>query len=55
MDKDDLRKNSEGYSDPTVYNAFKNMEKEGDEDSINSWIQFSRFVSCRGSILRREL
>lgn len=31
MDKDDLRKNSEGYSDPTVYNAFKNMGKESDE------------------------
>lgn len=31
MDKDNMRKNSEGYSDPTVYNAFKNIDKEGDE------------------------
>lgn len=31
MGKDDMRKNSEGYSDPTVYNAFKNIDKEGDE------------------------
>lgn len=25
---DDLRKNAEGYSDPTAYEAMKNMEKE---------------------------
>ena len=26
-----MRKNSEGNSDPTVYNALKNIEKDGDE------------------------
>ena len=31
MANDDMRKNSEGYSDPTVYNAFKNIDKEEDE------------------------
>ena len=31
MTNDDMRKNSEGYSDPTVYNALKNIEKDGDE------------------------
>lgn len=31
MVNDDMRKNSEGYSDPTVYNALKNIEKDGDE------------------------
>lgn len=31
MVNDDMRKNSEEYSDPTVYNALKNIEKDGDE------------------------
>ena len=31
MANDDMRKNSEGYSDPTVYNALKNIEKDRDE------------------------
>lgn len=29
MVNDDMRKNGEGYSDPTVYNALKNIEKDG--------------------------
>lgn len=28
MNDRDLRKNSEGYSDPTVYEAIKNIDKE---------------------------
>lgn len=49
MAKDDMRKNSEGYSDPTVYNAFKHMEKEGEErfhkllDTIFSICELSGF------------
>lgn len=31
MANDDMRNNSEGYFDPTVYNALKNIEKDGDE------------------------
>ena len=31
MKKEDFKKNAEGYSDPTVYEAFKNMEKKGEE------------------------
>lgn len=29
MVNDDMRKNSEGYSDPTVYNALKNISNLG--------------------------
>lgn len=32
MVNDDMRKNSEGYSDPTVYNALKNIEKDIEKD-----------------------
>lgn len=31
MNDRDLRKNSEGYSDPTVYEAIKNIDKKEDE------------------------
>ena len=31
MANDDMRKNSEEYSDPTVYNALRNIEKDGDD------------------------
>lgn len=30
MNDRDLRKNAEGYSDPTAYEAIKNIEKEDD-------------------------
>lgn len=55
MVNDDMRKNSEEYSDPTVYNALKNIEKDGDErfhkllDAI-----FTLFVSFPGSISKKE-
>lgn len=55
MVNDDMRKNCEGYSDPTVYNALKNIEKDGDErfhkllDAI-----FTLFVSFPGSISKKE-
>lgn len=28
MPKDDMRRNSEGYSDPTAYEAMKNMDRD---------------------------
>lgn len=31
MTNEDVRKNGEGYSDPTVYSALKNIEKDRDE------------------------
>lgn len=31
MSKDDLRRNAEGYFDPTSYDAIKNAEKRDDE------------------------
>ncbi len=31
MAKDDLRKNAEGYSDPTVYMALRNIERNDEE------------------------
>lgn len=31
MQNRDPRKNSEGYSDPTAYNAIKNIEKEDEK------------------------
>lgn len=31
MSKDDLRRNAEGYFDPTFYDAIKNAEKRDDE------------------------
>lgn len=45
MVNDDMRKNSEGYSDPTVYNALKNIEK---------FMESSLFVSFPGSISKKE-
>lgn len=54
MVNDDMRKNSEGYSDPTVYNALKNIEKDGTKDSINFSMQSSLFVSFPGSISKKE-
>lgn len=49
MVNDDMRNNSEGYSDPTVYNALKNIEKDGDE-------RFHKLldVSFPGSISKKE-
>lgn len=54
MVNDDMRKNSEGYSDPTVYNALKNIEKDGDKDFINFSMRSSLFVSFPGSISKKE-
>lgn len=54
MVNDDMRKNSEGYSDPTVYNALKNIEKDGMKDFINFSMRSSLFVSFPGSISKKE-
>lgn len=53
MVNDDMRKNSEGYSDPTVYNALKNIEKFM-KSFINFSMRSSLFVSFPGSISKKE-
>jgi hypothetical protein len=48
MLKDDMRKNAEGYADPTAYEALKHIEKEEDRfhkllDSIFAICELSDF------------
>lgn len=39
----DPRKNDKGYSDPTPYNALKNLDKE--EDRLRKLIHTIRYIS----------
>ena len=48
--KNDCRRNAEGYSDPTAYEALKNMEQE--DGFTNYWTLSLLFVSCQIFILR---
>lgn len=48
--KNDCRKNAEGYSDPTAYEALS-KKRTG---STNYWIPFLHFVNCPTSILKNE-
>lgn len=49
--KNDYRKNAEGYSDPTAYEALRNIEQE--EDRFHKLLDtFLRFVSCPTSTLK---
>lgn len=49
--KNDCRRNTEGYSDPTAYEALKNMEQE-DERFHKLLDTILLFVSCQIFILR---
>ena len=51
--KNDCRKNAEGYSDPTAYEALKNIEQE--EDRFHKLLEtILRCVNCLTSILKSE-
>lgn len=47
--KNDCRRNAEGYSDPTAYEALKNMEQE--DERFHKLLD-TIFVSCQIFILR---
>ena len=49
--KNDCRRNAEGYSDPTAYEALKNMEQEDERfhkllDTIFALCELSDFHIC---------